>query len=71
MMKISKNRIPITVTRKDGKAFVIMLEDDYKALEKSASPKNSTNIIQSLRALMKNVHITPEEMIEWKNEGRR
>ena len=52
--RIAADRIPITITRRNGEKFVLLAEDDYSSLQETAyilsSPANARRLLAALES---------------------
>ena len=75
MDKVSEDRSPLIVTRRGGKAVVVLSLEEYRGMEETLylmrSPANARRLLRSIRAAERG-QVTPCNLIEPKaRRGRR
>lgn len=75
MDKVSDDRSPLIVTRRGGKAVVVLSLEEYRGMEETLylmrSPANARRLLRSIRAAERG-EVTPRTLIEPKlAKGRR
>ena len=75
MDKVSADRSPLIVTRRGGKAVVVLSLEEYRGMEETLylmrSPANARRLLRSIRAAERG-EVTPRALIEPKPaKGRR
>lgn len=75
MDKVSEDRAPLIVTRRGGKAVVVLSLEEYRSMEETLylmrSPANARRLMRSIRAAERG-QVAPRTLIEPKaRRGRR
>jgi antitoxin YefM len=75
MDKVSDDRSPLIVTRRGGKAVVVLSLEEYRGMEETLylmrSPANARRLLRSIRAAERG-DVTPRTLVEPKPaKGRR
>jgi antitoxin YefM len=75
MDKVSDDRSPLIVTRRGGKAVVVLSLEEYRGMEETLylmrSPANARRLLRSIRAAERG-EVTPRTLVEPKlARGRR
>lgn len=74
MDKVSEDRSPLIVTRRGGKAVVVLSLEEYRGIEETLylirSPANARRLLRSIRAAERG-QVTPHALIEPKARRNR
>lgn len=74
MDKVSEDRSPLIVTRRGGKAVVVLSLEEYRGMEETLylmrSPANARRLLRAIRAAERG-EVTPRTLIEPKAKRSR
>lgn len=74
MDKVSDDRSPLIVTRRGGKAVVVLSLEEYRGMEETLylmrSPANARRLLRSIRAAERG-EVTPRTLVEPKSAKSR